>query len=240
MSTTKTLSGVATDVIHSYGVAATNVINSYRYGGERFFGYVDGRFADAVERGAAALRADLRAGLIDAQQRVSGYYVKGIQFGTDRAHGAVGIAVDLATKGVDLVTANTARFDLDALNRVALPAAQVLSRVAERLEEGSVELVQRVAGKTVPARSIAERKLGATTRQAAAKRRRVTKKVARRVNRAVAGAATETSNAARRTARKARVASQQVGDAVAGAATGASNAARRVARKATAKADAAS
>ena len=33
--TAKNLSRVATDVIQAYGITATNVINTYRYGGER-------------------------------------------------------------------------------------------------------------------------------------------------------------------------------------------------------------
>ena len=35
----KNLSTVATEVIAAYGITATNVINSYRYGGERLFGF---------------------------------------------------------------------------------------------------------------------------------------------------------------------------------------------------------
>lgn len=208
---TKNLSSVATDVITAYGITATNVINSYRFGGERIAGYVDARFATAVNRGAALLRNDIRSNLIGGQQRVSGYYVKGIHFGTDRAQTAVGAAVDLATKGVSLMAANAERLDrlanlnaLDTLNRVVLPAATVVSKVAERLEEGSSLLVTRVAGKPIPAKAVATRKLSSTTRQAAATRKRVTKVATKRVGKAVAETATKTSNAARRVARKAK------------------------------------
>ena len=62
----KNLSTVATDVIATYGITATNVINSYRFGGERVAGFVDQRFAAAVNRGASALRKDLRSNLIDS------------------------------------------------------------------------------------------------------------------------------------------------------------------------------
>jgi hypothetical protein len=208
---TKNLSSVATDVIAAYGITATNVINTYRFGGERIVDFVDEGFASAVNRGASALRKDVRSNLIGTQQRVSGYYVKGVHFGTERAQSVVGAAVDLATKGVSVVAANAERFDraanlnaLETLNRVVLPAANVVSMVAERIEEGSSKLVRRVAGRAVPAKAIATRKLSAATRKAAATRKRVTKTATKRVSKAVAQTATKTSNAARRVARKAR------------------------------------
>jgi hypothetical protein len=207
----KTLSTVATDVIAAYGITATNVINSYRYGGERVIGFIDAGFASAVNRGASALRADLRSNLIGTQQRFTGYCVKGVHLGTDRVQSVVGVAVDLATKGVGLVAEGAVRLDraanvnaLDTLNRVARPAAQVVSLVAERIEEGSSALVRRVAGKPVPAKAVATRKLKATTRNAAATRKRFTKTATREVSQAVADTATSASNAARRVARKAR------------------------------------
>jgi hypothetical protein len=235
----KSLSSVANDVIAAYGITATNVINSYRFGGERLVAFVDGRFADVVERGVPALGKGVRTNLIDTQQRVSGYYVKGVHLGTERAQSVVGTAIDLAAKSVSLIATGAERLDratglnaLDTLNRVAMPAATVVSQIAERLEEGSSELVKRVSGTRMPAKAVATRKLAASKRQAAATRRRVVKTATREVNEFVAGAATETSNAARRVARKARSTSQQVNAAVTDAATETSNTARRVAREA--------
>jgi hypothetical protein len=207
---TKNLSTVANDVIESYGITAINVINSYRFGGERVIGFVDQRFESAVNRGAARLSQQVRDSLIGTQQRVSGYYTKGLHFGTERAETAVGVAVDLASKGVSLVAANAERFDsvsnlgaLEMLNRVALPAANVVSQVVDRIEQGSIELVKRVSGKTVPAKALATRKLNSVKREAAATRKRVVKATTKKVSKAVVTTATKTSNAARRVARKA-------------------------------------
>jgi hypothetical protein len=237
----KNLSTVATQVIAAYGITATNVLNSYRFGGERLVGFVDARFANAVNRGAAALPTDLRSNLIGTQQRVTGYWVKGVHLGTDRVQSVVGAAVDLATKGVGLVAEGAVRLDraanvnaLDTLTRVVRPAAQVVSLVADRIEEGSSALVRRVAGKPVPAKAVATRKLEATTRKAAAARKRVTKTATREVSQAVAETATSASNAARRVARQAQATTKRVNKAVTETATQTSNAARRVARKARA------
>ncbi len=217
---TKNLSTVANEVIEATGIININMINAYRFGGERVVGYFDQRFADAVNRGPV-LSQQIRSNLIDSQQRVSGFYVKGLQFGSDRAQSAVGVAVDLASKGVNMVASGAVRIDnaanlnaLEKINRAVLPAAEAVAQVVERIELGSGKLVKRVAGKDVPANAVATRSLNASTRKAAATRKRVTKAVTKsankatrsatkRVSQAVAKTATKTSNAARRVARKA-------------------------------------
>ena len=177
----KSLSTVATAVIESYGNTALNLINAYRAGGERMIGFVDQRFEAAVNVGAAPLSPELRSNLIGAEKRVSGYYVKGLQIGTDRAESVVGSAVDLANKGVDRIAANAERFDqatkigaLDMINRVALPAAEAVSQVVVRIEEGSSQLAKKVAGK--PAVVKAAAKKAKTVKKAVAKKAVATKK----------------------------------------------------------------
>ena len=233
--TTKNLSSVATDVIAAYGITATNVINSCRFGGERFIGFVDQQVATVLNRGTSALNKGIRSNIADGHKRFSGYTVKGLQLGTDRAQSVVGVAVDLATKGVSVVAANAARLDraanlnaLPKLNRVAMPAALVMSDVVDRIEAGSSTLVTRVAGKPMPAKAVATRKLNATTRKAAAQRKQITKAATKQVDEAVATSKRMTKTATRR-----------VSQAIAETATETSNVARRVARKAKATAKAA-
>ena len=253
----KNLSTVATQVIEAYGITATNVINTYRFGGERVIGFIDERFAQAVDRSSALLSNGTRSTLVGGQQRLSGFSVKGLHMGTDRAQSVVGVAVDLATKGVNLVASNATRLDrrtnmraLDKFNLVVMPAASLLNSVAVGIEEGSTELVKRVAGDSMPAKAIATRKLNASKRKAATSRKRITKVAAQQVEDAVetgeliAQSATEQVNeqvnkavATRKkmvkTAKTAtRTATKRVSKAVADTATDTSNAARRVARKA--------
>ncbi len=253
----KNLSTVATQVIEAYGITATNVINTYRFGGERVIGFIDQRFASAMDRSASALSKGTRSTLVDGQQRVSGFYVKGLHLGTDRAQSVVGVAVDLATKGVSLVASNATRLDrrtnlnaLDKLNRVVMPAASLLNSVAAGIEEGSTELVKRVAGQSMPAKAIATRKLNSATRKAATTRKRISKVAAQQMDDAV-----ETGEMIAKTTKKAvnkqvnkavatrkkmvKTATKRVSKAVADTATQTSNAARRVARKAESAASAA-
>jgi len=246
----KHLSTVATQVIEAYGITATNVINTYRFGGERVIGFIDDRFASVMDRSASTLSTGTRSTLIDGQQRVSGFYVKGLHFGTDRAQSVVGVAVDLATKGVSIVATNATRLDrqtnlnaLDKLNRVVMPAASLLNSMAVGIEEGSTELVKRVAGQSMPAKAIATRKLNTATRKAATTRKRVARVAAQQVDDAV-----ETGEKIAKTAKKqvnkqvnkavatrkkmVKTATKRVSNAVADTATQTSNAARRVSRRA--------
>jgi hypothetical protein len=231
----KNLSTVATQAIGHYGLTATHVINAYRFGGERVIGLVGSGFATAVARGESVYGKALGGNLIGTQQRVSGFVVKGLRLGTDGAQRAVGVAVDLATKGVGVVADGASRVDaasrlkaLDGLNRVVMPAAQLVGQVAESLEARSSALVRRVAGKPVAAKAVAARKLKTATRQAAATRKQATRTATRQLDKVVA--------APRRTV---KAATQRAGKAVARTATQTSNAARRVARKAEATAAAA-
>lgn len=259
---TKNLSTAATQVIEAYGITATNVINTYRFGGERVMGFIDDRFASVVDRGASVLGSSTRSTLIDGQQRVSGFYVKGLQIGTDRAQSVVGVAVDLASKGVSLVASNASRLDrraklnaLSRINRVAMPAANVLVTVAERIEEGSSELVKRVSGKPMPAKAVATRKLNAAKRKAAKRKAATTRKRITKTATQQMDAVVETGETIAKTAKKevgkqvnkavakrktiTKTATKRVSKAVADTATQTSNAARRVARKAEAVAEAA-
>ena len=262
--TTKNLSTVVADVIQTYGITATNIINAYRFGGERFIGYVDTRIASAVSGVPSAFGKSLRSNLQDGQERVSSFSVKGLHLGTDSAQRVVGAAVDLAAKGVSVIATNAVRVEraanlnaLDTLNRVAMPAAELVSQVAAKLEQGSSTLVRRISGTAMPAKAVATRKLQASTRDAAATRKQVTRSVKKQVSEVAVAAQEQVNQIAATRKRMTRKATAQVNQAVAAtqkikrsatrrvskaveeAATGTSNAARRVARKAKSTAAAA-
>ncbi len=209
--TTRNLSTVTTDIIAAYGITATHLIHTARLGGERMLGYVDSRAALAMKRGTFALNQRIRNDLGNDRNQARSIGVKALHLSTDGAQTVVGVAVDLAIKGVNLVAANSQHLDraanlnaLTLLSRVAMPAAVVVSQVAERIEAGSGKLVQRAAGNHMPSKAVATRKLNTATKKAAVARKKVVKTATRRVGKGVATAATATSNAARRVARKAK------------------------------------
>lgn len=211
------LSSVAASVIDSYGNTARNVIGVYRAGGERAIDIVDQRFEAAVNTGAASLGQGLRSNLIDTQQRWSVRCSKGLHLGAERATGAVDAAVDLAHKGARRLAANAERFDqatqlgaLEAINRVAMPAAVVVGRFAARIESGSSRLVQRVSRQPAPARAAARQA------KAAAKQARAVKRtVARSAGKAASQAAAAKKAVVRKTTTAVRKAKADVTDATA-------------------------
>ena len=76
-----------------------------------------------------------------------------------------------------------------------MPAADLVMKVAECIEESSSELVKRDSGQAMPAKALATLNLKVATGKAKATRKRLTKAATRRASTIVAATATETSNA---------------------------------------------
>lgn len=150
----KNLSSVTTDAIESYGNAAKNVIQAYRLGNHRVAAYVDQSWEKALNRTASQLRSEVRKNALTAQKTISGMYVRGIVVTSDSADVVVSKVVELAGKGVHQVAVNASQFEkrtgvkaLNSIAKAAVPAAIVVSGLADKLEQGSSRLANSVAGK---------------------------------------------------------------------------------------------
>ena len=148
-----TLSTVTNELIESYGNTAKNVINAYRIGNERAVVYMNKSWNAAVERAGTRLSAEVRGNAMAAQQKVSGFYAKGVTLTSNSADIAVTKAVELAGQGLKQVAANASRFEkatgvttLNTLAVAAVPAAQAVVAVAAKLEERSSALSKKIAG----------------------------------------------------------------------------------------------
>ena len=179
--TAKNLSTVTNELIASYGNTAKNVIQAYRVGNARIASYVDRRWANAVERAGSQLSAEIRTNAVAAEKKVSAYYTKSVDLGTDGAELAVNKVLGLAGRGVEQVAANASRFEkatgftaLNTIASVAVPAAVVVSGVAFKVEAKSDQLVRSIAG----AKPRAKR---AVTKRAVASKPRAVAKVAKTV-----------------------------------------------------------
>ncbi len=177
--TAKNLSTVATDIVETYGKTAINAITTYRVGTERLIDFVDHRVAAAAVGGASRLGGRLRANVVDTQKRVRGLYLQGVTTSATRAQSFVTTAVRVASKGIERfasyagrVGVVSARNSVQVLARAALPAANAVSNVAERLESGSDRLVKRVAeGRSAIERPVVVRKTATRTKVLASKRK---------------------------------------------------------------------
>ncbi|OOG52181.1 hypothetical protein [Polaromonas sp. C04] len=151
--TAKNLSTVVTDLIESYGNTSKNVINAYRTGGERIVGFVEQRWDRALEASSPKLSADVVENATAAQKLVGSYYAQGLALATNSADTLVNEIVKFAGQGVQQVAANASRFEektgvpaLSKLATAAVPAAEMVSKLAAQLEEKSAELVKKIAG----------------------------------------------------------------------------------------------
>ncbi len=177
--TAKNLSTVATDIIETYGKTAINAITTYRVGTERLIDFVDHRVAAAAVGGASRLGGELRANVVDTQKRVRGLYLKGVTTSATRAQSFVTTAVRVASRGIERFAAyagrvggESTRNSVQVLARAALPAANAVSNVAERLESGSDQLVRRIGeGRSAIERPVVVRKTATRTKVLASKRK---------------------------------------------------------------------
>lgn len=154
------LAAVATDLIESYGNTAKNVINAYRVGNERAAVFMDESFVSALEKAGSRLSAKARKSAVSAEQKLTAYYVKGVEVTSDNANLVVNKAVKLAGKGVVQVSANAGRFEkstgvttLSSLATAAVPAAQAVNKVAAKIEAKSSALATKLAGKPLRAKA---------------------------------------------------------------------------------------
>lgn len=150
--TAKNLSTVATDIVETYGKTAINAITTSRVATERLLGFVDRRVAAPAVSGTLRLSEGLRSNVVGARQRARSLYLQGLANGATRAHDLVTAAVRVTSEGIERFAAfaeragaGTASGSMGVLTRAALPAANVLSNVSRRVQDGSDRLVRFVA-----------------------------------------------------------------------------------------------
>ena len=185
------LATVTNELIESYGNTAKNVINACRVGNERAAVFMDERFVAALEKAGSRLSAKTRKSALSAEQKLTAYYVRGVEVTSDNANLVVNKAVELAGKGVVQVASNAGRFEkstgmttLSSLATAAVPAAQAVIKVVAKIEARSSELATKLARK--PARAKAAKATKATkvvkaVKAGPAKAATVAKKVVRTV-----------------------------------------------------------
>jgi hypothetical protein len=157
---TTTLTLATNDLITTYGNTAKNVINAYRVGNARAASYVEKTWSAAVQKAGKRISGEVRRNALNAQKKLTGYYVQGVTFTTDGADAAVDKAVELAGKSLEQVAVNATRFEqttglstLGTVANAAVPAVVAVNKVAAKLEAKSSDLAIRLAGSKVKAKA---------------------------------------------------------------------------------------
>jgi hypothetical protein len=151
--TNKNLSAVANDLIQSYGNTARNVLHAYRIGGERMAEFLEQRWERALDESRPQLTEEVAANALHAQKVIGGYWIKGLTLSTNSAEGVVTQLVKAAGVGVQRAAANASSFEektgstaLNTLASAAVPAAEVVGKLAWQLERTSAHFASRIAG----------------------------------------------------------------------------------------------
>jgi hypothetical protein len=176
MSTT--LNSIAIDVVGQYGEAARHLVQACRTGTERAVTGLGGRYEKLLESRSLPLVTDsLKAGIIGAEQRLSGYVVDAVARVSDGADNAVERVSSRTIEGMQAFGAKTAWANdlmvVSALRTINLPAAKLSLEIASQVNKATRSLSERIAGVTAapapkarPAKTAA-RRVRRTARKAA-------------------------------------------------------------------------
>jgi hypothetical protein len=209
----QTLTSTTNTLIETYGNTAKNVVHAYRVGNARAARFVDQSWASAVAKTSGRLSDDLRQRAVDAQRKLSVNYVHAVALSADGAEIAINKALDVSGKTISQWAANADRLEqaagvapLQALAKVALPAAQVVQKIATSLEVQSARLLNTVEGEKAAVRSASVKRKSAVkaTAKAAPKAVKVTAKVTANVTAKAAAKVSTRKVAAKPAAKTAR------------------------------------
>ena len=159
MTAPATLNAIAIDVVGLYGQTAKNIVATYRAGTQRAAKELSARYGQLVDR--PSFNGDIRANLVESQQRLTRLVVESVERIAARATGAVDVVSNSATQGIEVFGRQTAwakdTMVVGAIRKINLPVAKLSLQIAGRVNEASQRLSQRVAGSvTAKARTTAK------------------------------------------------------------------------------------
>ena len=150
-----TLNNVALNVIGQYHVAGKHLAHAYRNGVERLIDATNTRYANFVEnRSVPLVNNEIKSNLIQAQQLLASFMVKGVQTSAERAVQAMDAIALRAGNGVHAVSGAAAKvetaFDVSSetvakLRTLNLPAAHIALNLAQKVAQGAKAVQARVS-----------------------------------------------------------------------------------------------
>jgi len=155
MTTTQSLSSVASHIVGQYSQASKHIVGAYRSGAQRIVNGANTGYVSLLNSGMLPLvTSDVKASLFKVQTQLTGLVEGGIDTGSNRAVQAIDFVAGGLNGGIERVAAVAGRveeaLDTQALTKVGqvaiLPVAQVSLTIATRTAEGTKRLSARVAG----------------------------------------------------------------------------------------------
>jgi len=151
---TQTLRSIATDVVGQYGQVGKLIVGAYRTGAQRIVKGANTRYVSFLNQRSLPLVSDnIKASLINMQNKIAGAVHNGITTGTERAEQAIDLVAGGFSGGIERVAATAGRVEsalntnaLSTVGSLSIPVAQVSLDIANRAVAGTRRLSTRVNG----------------------------------------------------------------------------------------------
>ncbi|MDM0106716.1 hypothetical protein QTH97_17350 [Variovorax sp. J22R24] len=159
---TQTISTAAIHVVGQYNDAGKTLVSAYRAGAHRLLGGAASRYSNFLgKRELPLLNEDIKARLLGAQEKVTGFLANRLDIDTSRVVNLMDRVATGATSGIESVANVVSRVEapmgtsvINALSRVNQPIANVSVKIADKIAEGAKQIESRVAGTTTTAKVV--------------------------------------------------------------------------------------
>jgi hypothetical protein len=173
---TQTISVAAIHVVGQYNDAGKTLVSAYRTGAHRLLGGAASRYSAFLgERELPMVNEDVKARLLAAQDKVTGFLSSRLDIDTSRVVNLMDRIATNTTSGIESIANVVARVEaplgasvVETLSRVNQPIADVSVKIADKIAAGAKQIESRVAGTTAaaPVAKAAKAKAKLATRRA--------------------------------------------------------------------------
>ena len=149
----QSLANTANHVVAQYSAAGKTLNQAYRATVERVLGDAKTRFASVLEaRSIPMVNEQIKSELVNAQELLAGYMLKGVQAAYNRADQAIDAISTRAASGIESVESAVARVEssiklanFDAVRTLNAPIASLATQIADKVAEGAKAVEARMA-----------------------------------------------------------------------------------------------
>ena len=151
MTAPANLNAIAIDVVGHYTHTAKNLLATHRSGTQRAVSALSAGYEQMIDKQPLPwINSDIKANLVESQQRLARALVDSVARIAERADGAVDEVSGRTVRGIEAFGEQTAwakdMMVVSALRKINLPVARLSLQIAGRVDDASRRLSQRVAG----------------------------------------------------------------------------------------------
>lgn len=169
---TQNISTAAIHVVGQYNDAGKTLVSAYRAGAHRLLGGAASRYSAFLDaRELPMVSDDVKARLLSAQEKVTGFLASRLDIDTSRVVSLMDRVATGATSGIESIANIAARVEaplgasvVNAFNRVHQPIADVSVKIADTIAAGAKKIESRVAGEAAIAEETVKAAKPATRR----------------------------------------------------------------------------